>query len=101
MAAQLSRTERRPVSESGGRWCRPIPTGALPRALADSPCAPSQRGMRAQYFDAAMPQDSIEVVRLAHDAFNRRDVERLVSLSDRTACGCRSAAAGGNPIPGA
>ena len=29
-----------------------------------------------------MPQDNIEVVRQAHDAFNRRDVERLVSLSD-------------------
>ena len=29
-----------------------------------------------------MSQDNVEVVRQAHDAFNRRDVERLVSLSD-------------------
>lgn len=29
-----------------------------------------------------MSQDNVETVRQAHDAFNRRDVERLVSLSD-------------------
>ncbi len=33
-------------------------------------------------LDEAMSQHNVEAVRQAHDAFNERDVERLVALSD-------------------
>ena len=76
------------TARSSPSWCRRAPSSAPANAFTGAsrtarPSAVLPLAGRLRDTRRAMPENNVEIVREGFDAFNRRDVDRLVSLCAR------------------